>query len=199
MDPVIARAGHVVGLGEETLKSLFPNELTMWIDPNEVSYRIGENGSICVLYEYDKSESDSQSDTDKARTTPSPNSTGSLSSSCSSTSPLSSPSSSPNWYNNYSSSPPMNVNVNHKGLVTKNIKTNQNFIMSNPTSLSFNTQGMKSVSSKSSVNQNHNHIVGQHNEHKQQQQHQQQQQHKHSSSSNVNVIELMSDYNSVVI
>ena len=24
----------------------------MWIDPREVSYRIGENGSICVLYEY---------------------------------------------------------------------------------------------------------------------------------------------------
>ena len=24
----------------------------MWIDPLEVSYRIGENGSICVLYEY---------------------------------------------------------------------------------------------------------------------------------------------------
>merc|ERR1712079_836599 len=30
----------------------FPSELTMWIDPLEVSYRIGENGSICVLYEY---------------------------------------------------------------------------------------------------------------------------------------------------
>ena len=24
----------------------------MWIDPLEVSYRIGENGSICVLYEH---------------------------------------------------------------------------------------------------------------------------------------------------
>lgn len=24
----------------------------MWIDPLEVSYRIGENGSICVLYEF---------------------------------------------------------------------------------------------------------------------------------------------------
>merc|ERR1712045_230814 len=34
------------------IHATFPSELTMWIDPLEVSYRIGENGSICVLYEY---------------------------------------------------------------------------------------------------------------------------------------------------
>ena len=28
----------------------------MWIDPLEVSYRIGENGSICVLYEHKASK-----------------------------------------------------------------------------------------------------------------------------------------------
>ncbi|XP_058804868.1 protein BTG2-like [Phymastichus coffea] len=51
MDPVIAQAGINVGLGPGMLHSLFPSELTMWIDPAEVSYRIGENGSICVLFE----------------------------------------------------------------------------------------------------------------------------------------------------
>lgn len=53
MDPVIAQAGNAVGLNSAFLHSLFPSELTMWIDPCEVSYRIGENGSICVLYETD--------------------------------------------------------------------------------------------------------------------------------------------------
>ncbi|KDR20562.1 protein BTG2-like [Zootermopsis nevadensis] len=51
MDPVIAQAGVAVGLPASYLHRLFPSELTMWIDPAEVSYRIGENGSICVLYE----------------------------------------------------------------------------------------------------------------------------------------------------
>jgi protein Tob/BTG len=51
MDPVIAQAGINVGLVPTVLHSLFPSELTMWIDPSEVSYRIGENGSICVLFE----------------------------------------------------------------------------------------------------------------------------------------------------
>lgn len=51
MDPVIAQAGINVGLVPTMLHSLFPSELTMWIDPSEVSYRIGENGSICVLFE----------------------------------------------------------------------------------------------------------------------------------------------------
>jgi len=52
MDPVIGQAGESCGLSSAFLHSTFPSELTMWIDPLEVSYRIGENGSICVLYEY---------------------------------------------------------------------------------------------------------------------------------------------------
>lgn len=52
LDPVIAQAGDTCGLNPELIRTTFPSELTMWIDPLEVSYRIGENGSICVLYEF---------------------------------------------------------------------------------------------------------------------------------------------------
>lgn len=52
MDPVIAQAGEAVDLSAQVIHSVFPSELTLWIDPLEVSYRIGENGSICVLYEF---------------------------------------------------------------------------------------------------------------------------------------------------
>ncbi|KAI6077338.1 Protein BTG1-like protein [Aix galericulata] len=51
MDPLIGEAAGMVGLSHERLFQLLPSELTLWVDPFEVSYRIGENGSICVLYE----------------------------------------------------------------------------------------------------------------------------------------------------
>uniref|UniRef100_T1IZ37 Anti-proliferative protein domain-containing protein n=1 Tax=Strigamia maritima TaxID=126957 RepID=T1IZ37_STRMM len=52
MDPLIARAASACGVSDSSLlHNMFPNELTLWIDPKEVSYRIGENGSICVLYD----------------------------------------------------------------------------------------------------------------------------------------------------
>uniref|UniRef100_A0A8C3B7I7 Anti-proliferative protein domain-containing protein n=1 Tax=Cairina moschata TaxID=8855 RepID=A0A8C3B7I7_CAIMO len=51
MDPLIGEAAGMIGLSHERLFQLLPSELTLWVDPFEVSYRIGENGSICVLYE----------------------------------------------------------------------------------------------------------------------------------------------------
>ncbi|XP_006633113.1 protein BTG1 [Lepisosteus oculatus] len=51
MDPLVGRAGQRVGLSAQQLFRLLPSELTLWVDPFEVSYRIGEDGSICVLYE----------------------------------------------------------------------------------------------------------------------------------------------------
>lgn len=51
MDPLVGQAGECIGLSNEQLFGLLPSELTLWIDPYEVSYRIGEDGSICVLYE----------------------------------------------------------------------------------------------------------------------------------------------------
>lgn len=49
LDPVVEQAALHCGLSAAVLKTTFPPELTVWIDPAEVSYRIGENGSICVL------------------------------------------------------------------------------------------------------------------------------------------------------
>ncbi|KAJ7999490.1 hypothetical protein DPEC_G00194970 [Dallia pectoralis] len=53
MDPIIGRAAGRIGLTSDQLFALLPRELTLWVDPFEVSYRIGEDGSICVLYEAD--------------------------------------------------------------------------------------------------------------------------------------------------
>ncbi|XP_069620468.1 protein BTG1 [Ranitomeya imitator] len=51
MDPLIGQAATRIGLSSQEMFKLLPSELTLWIDPYEVSYRIGEDGSICVLYE----------------------------------------------------------------------------------------------------------------------------------------------------
>lgn len=51
MDPLIGQAADRIGLSSQEMFKLLPSELTLWIDPYEVSYRIGEDGSICVLYE----------------------------------------------------------------------------------------------------------------------------------------------------
>ncbi|KAG7456248.1 hypothetical protein MATL_G00249750 [Megalops atlanticus] len=51
MDPLVGQAGQRIGLSIQQLYCLLPSELTLWVDPFEVSYRIGEDGSICVLYE----------------------------------------------------------------------------------------------------------------------------------------------------
>lgn len=52
MDPIIAKAAASCGLSCNLIRTYLPDELTLWVDPAEVSYRIGEeDGSICVLYE----------------------------------------------------------------------------------------------------------------------------------------------------
>lgn len=51
MDPLIKKAAVDSGLNESNFHTLFPSELTMWVDPREVAYRIGENGSIGMLYQ----------------------------------------------------------------------------------------------------------------------------------------------------
>lgn len=67
MDPLILKAGTKCGLSQSSLFTLFPRELTMWVDPMDVSYRIGEDGSIGVLYP-DESSSSDDSDSDDQQT-----------------------------------------------------------------------------------------------------------------------------------
>lgn len=50
LDPLILKAGVDSGLTVSQLLQLLPNQLTVWVDPDEVAYRIGEDGSIGVLY-----------------------------------------------------------------------------------------------------------------------------------------------------
>lgn len=52
LDPVIGEAGESVGLSNKLLQQVLPAELTLWIDPMQVSYRIGNNGSTYTIYEY---------------------------------------------------------------------------------------------------------------------------------------------------
>lgn len=49
LDPVLAEAAQACGLVNNDLA--LPDELTLWIDPKSVAFRIGENGSICDLDE----------------------------------------------------------------------------------------------------------------------------------------------------
>lgn len=50
MDIMIIQAAEAAKLDLNLIRELLPSELTLWIDPNEVSYRIGEHGKICVIY-----------------------------------------------------------------------------------------------------------------------------------------------------
>lgn len=51
LDRDITSAASSAGVSESELRSLLPPELTLWIDPDEVSYRIGEDGSVGVIYD----------------------------------------------------------------------------------------------------------------------------------------------------
>jgi len=50
IDPVLAMAALSAGIDESSLLAVLPSELTLWVDPNEVCYRIGEDGSIGSLF-----------------------------------------------------------------------------------------------------------------------------------------------------
>ena len=60
LDPLITQAGHMCGLDNSVLVAVFPPELTMWVDPHEVSYRFGENGSVGVLFDSSNQSSTNQ-------------------------------------------------------------------------------------------------------------------------------------------
>jgi len=72
MDKLVAAAGVDAGLSETFLLEAFPAELSVWIDPEEVSYRIGEDGSVGVVYSIhevnDSEESESLDSLDSCST-----------------------------------------------------------------------------------------------------------------------------------
>jgi protein Tob/BTG len=55
MDPIMEMASTASGLDIEEVKEYLPKDLSIWIDPSEVSYRIGEKGVAKVLHS-DKSQ-----------------------------------------------------------------------------------------------------------------------------------------------
>lgn len=63
MDKLVSTAAAEAGLNDALLLSAFPAELSVWIDPFEVSYRIGEEGSIGVLYPARESQEGSRNST----------------------------------------------------------------------------------------------------------------------------------------
>ena len=52
VDPMIIQAGAASKLSSEFLKETLPNNLILWIDPQDVSYRIGEHGCIYSLFDH---------------------------------------------------------------------------------------------------------------------------------------------------
>ena len=70
MDPVIATAAKESGVTKDELASTLPTELTVWIDPFDVAYRIGEDGSICQLFEASRDDTNEGSKTNMASVTP---------------------------------------------------------------------------------------------------------------------------------
>ncbi|XP_028395600.1 protein Tob1-like [Dendronephthya gigantea] len=54
LDPVLVNAANDSGLSLEEIRSSLPDKLTMWIDPDEVSYRIEDQLVVKVIYQKDK-------------------------------------------------------------------------------------------------------------------------------------------------
>lgn len=75
MDPLVSKAGAESGITETQLLNMLPREFTMWVDPYEVSYRIGEDGSVGVLF--DRQCGNKVSEVDIPSRSSSPGSTGS--------------------------------------------------------------------------------------------------------------------------
>lgn len=61
LDPVIRIAARESGLDVQDIVEHIPPELSVWIDPGEVSYRIGEKGIAKLLYTKEKASTPEES------------------------------------------------------------------------------------------------------------------------------------------
>ncbi|XP_053436458.1 protein Tob1-like [Nycticebus coucang] len=64
VDPVIEQASKESGLDIDDVRGNLPQDLSVWIDPFEVSYQIGERGPVRVLYMDDTNENGCELDKD---------------------------------------------------------------------------------------------------------------------------------------
>lgn len=49
-DPIMDKSARLSGMDIEEIRDYLPKDLSIWIDPCEVSYRIGEKGPVKILY-----------------------------------------------------------------------------------------------------------------------------------------------------
>jgi len=56
VDPVVEKAAKESGLDIDDVRNNLPQDLSVWIDPFEVSYQIGEKGPVKVLYVDDSND-----------------------------------------------------------------------------------------------------------------------------------------------
>jgi len=50
IDPVFEKASRESGVAKQDILENLPQDLAVWVDPGEVSYRIGEKGAVKILY-----------------------------------------------------------------------------------------------------------------------------------------------------
>jgi protein Tob/BTG len=64
IDKVLERAARESGVPIQDILENLPQELAVWVDPGEVSYRIGEKGAVKVLFS-DKSDPQDENSADR--------------------------------------------------------------------------------------------------------------------------------------
>ena len=68
LDPVFEIAARESGMDLSDIQENLPQELSIWIDPGEVSYRMSEKGPVKILYSESDTIDDMDSDRDVIRT-----------------------------------------------------------------------------------------------------------------------------------
>ncbi|CAG9096300.1 unnamed protein product [Plutella xylostella] len=67
LDPVLERAARESGVPVRDVLEHLPRDLAVWVDPGEVSYRIGEKGAVKVLFSSDERAADERTDREVTR------------------------------------------------------------------------------------------------------------------------------------